>query len=306
MKTLEQIEYRNPPAHAARGTLRGETSYTLYLREIGKVKLLTPQEEIELAARIKKGDEEARDQLIKANLRLVVKIARHYDGLGVPLLDLIGEGNIGLMKAVERFDPSKGAKLSYFSAPWIKGAITDALANQSKAFRLPTHVITKLSKLNHAAFRLEEELGREPTDDELAAEVGMTSSRITRMRMAAIRPASLDARFDDEEDSRSFAETLADTKAESPYESLEAKTVAAMLWELLNRLDRREQAILRSRFGLDGEPPKTLQQIGEELGTTGERARQLQETALEKLRRRINSLENGPSPRRTQLTATRP
>ena len=171
----------------------GDTAIKLYLREIGQVKLLTPQEEIELAARIKKGDKKAREQMIKANLRLVVKIARDYEGIGLPLLDLISEGNIGLMKAVERFDPAKGGKLSTYGSWWIKQSIKRALANQSKTIRLPVHLVDKISKMRRTAMRLQEELGREPTDEELGEELGITASRVAQMRMAAIRPASLDA-----------------------------------------------------------------------------------------------------------------
>src|SRR5208283_2472906 len=268
MKTLD--EFDGSPAcksqsRSARDTFQGETCISLYLRDIGRAKLLTPQEEIQLAGRIKKGDREARDQMIKSNLRLVVKIARAYEGIGLPLLDLISEGNIGLMRAVDRFDPNKGAKLSGYGALWIRQAITQALASQSKAMRLPMHVVDKLGKMSRAASRLEEELGREPTDEELAAEVGTTSRRVTQMRMAAIRPASLDAQIDGE-DIRSFAETVADEKAESPYEKLEDKTLTAILREMVNTLNPREQAVLRSRFELDGEPTKTLEEIGEELG----------------------------------------
>src|SRR6266699_258112 len=163
----------------------------LYLREIGQVKLLTPEEEIVLARRIKRGDKRAREQMIKANLRLVVKIARDYEGLGLPILDLVNEGNIGLMKGVERFDPKKGAKLSTYASWWIKQSIKRALANQSKTIRLPVHVVDKLFQLRRAAAKLEEVLGREPSDDELAAELGYTVARVKQLRRAAVRPTSL-------------------------------------------------------------------------------------------------------------------
>ena len=171
----------------------GDTAIKLYLREIGQVKLLTPQEEIQLAARIKRGDKKAREQMIKANLRLVVKIAHDYENFGLPLLDLINEGNIGLMKAVERFDPSKGGKLSTYGSWWIKQSIKRALANQSKTIRLPVHLVDKISKMRRTAMKLQEVFGREPTDEELAEEMGMSPSRVAQMRTAAIRPASLDA-----------------------------------------------------------------------------------------------------------------
>src|SRR3979411_1851861 len=182
-----------------------DTGIKIYLREIGQIPLLTPLQEIELAAKIKRGDKEARALMIRSNLRLVVKIAHDYANLGLPLLDLISEGNIGLMKAVERFDPAKGGKLSTYGSWWIKQSIKRALANQSKTIRLPVHLGNKISKMRRTAMRLQEELGREPTDEELGEELGITASRVAQMRMAAIRPASLDAPIGDE-DSNNFAE----------------------------------------------------------------------------------------------------
>jgi RNA polymerase primary sigma factor len=268
----------------------GDTAIKLYLREIGQVKLLTPQEEIELAAKIKKGDKRAREQMIKANLRLVVKIARDYEGIGLPLLDLISEGNIGLMKAVERFDPAKGGKLSTYGSWWIKQSIKRALANQSKTIRLPVHLVDKISKMRRTAMRLQEELGREPTDDELGMELGITGSRVAQMRMAAIRPASLDAPIGDE-DSNNFAEVVQDEAADTPYEQLEEKTVTRMLQEMVKTLDPREATILRARFGLDGGPQKTLEEVGQKFGVTRERVRQIQNIALKKLRKMIEKME---------------
>jgi RNA polymerase primary sigma factor len=281
----------NPtPAGRERSSYDGDTAIKLYLREIGQVKLLTPQEEIELAARIKKGDKKAREQMIKANLRLVVKIARDYEGIGLPLLDLISEGNIGLMKAVERFDPSKGGKLSTYGSWWIKQSIKRALANQSKTIRLPVHLVDKISKMRRTAMRLQEELGREPTDDELGGELGISASRVAQMRLAAIRPASLDAPIGDE-DSNNFAEVVQDEAADTPYEQLEEKTVTRMLQEMVKTLDPREATILRARFGLDGGPERTLEEVGEKFGVTRERVRQIQNIALKKLRKMIEKLE---------------
>ena len=168
-------------------------SLQLYLREIGQVKLLTPAEEIVLAKRIKRGDKSAREHMIKANLRLVVKIARDYENLGLPLLDLINEGNIGLMKGVERFDPKKGAKLSTYASWWIKQAIKRALANQSKTIRLPVHVVDKVAHIRRAEMRLREVLDREPTDEEVASELGIDAKRVRRYRQASRAPVSLDA-----------------------------------------------------------------------------------------------------------------
>ena len=268
----------------------GDTAIKLYLREIGQVKLLTVQEEIDLAARIKKGDKKAREHMIKANLRLVVKIARDYEGIGLPLLDLISEGNIGLMKAVERFDPAKGGKLSTYGSWWIKQSIKRALANQSKTIRLPVHLVDKISKMRRTAMRLQEELGREPSDDEVAGEMGLPTSRVTQMRLAAIRPASLDAPIGDD-DSNNFSDVVQDDNAETPYEQLEDKTVNKMLREMVTTLDPREATILRFRFGLDGGSERTLEEVGEKFGVTRERVRQIQNMALRKLRKMIEKLE---------------
>jgi RNA polymerase primary sigma factor len=278
------------PRERERGSYDGDTAIKLYLREIGQVKLLTPEEEIVLAAKIKKGDKKARELMIKANLRLVVKIARDYEGIGLPLLDLISEGNIGLMKAVERFDPAKGGKLSTYGSWWIKQSIKRALANQSKTIRLPVHLVDKISKMRRTAMRLQEEFGREPTDEELGEELGITASRVAQMRMAAIRPASLDAPIGDE-DSNNFAEVVQDENADTPYQQLEGKTVTKMLREMVKTLDNREATILRSRFGLDGGPQKTLEEVGAKFGVTRERVRQIQNIALKKLRKMIEKME---------------
>jgi RNA polymerase primary sigma factor len=285
-----EAEARAAARTRERSSYDGDTAIKLYLREIGQVKLLTPQEEIDLAARIKKGDKKAREQMIKANLRLVVKIARDYEGIGLPLLDLISEGNIGLMKAVERFDPAKGGKLSTYGSWWIKQSIKRALANQSKTIRLPVHLVDKISKMRRTSMRLQEELGREPTDEELGEELGITASRVAQMRMAAIRPASLDAPIGDE-DSNNFAEVVQDESADTPYEQLEEKTVTRMLQEMVKTLDPREATILRARFGLDGGPQKTLEEVGQKFGVTRERVRQIQNIALKKLRKMIEKME---------------
>jgi RNA polymerase primary sigma factor len=296
LNLVERTESHDSIQRDQRETKGDNSSLTLYLREIGKVKLLSPQEEIELAARIKKGDKEAREQMIKANLRLVVKIARDYENIGVPLLDLISEGNIGLMKAVERFDPAKGAKLSTYSAWWIKQAIKRALANQSKTIRLPVHMVDKISKMNRAARRLSEELGRDPTDEELGAELGVSASRVAGLRMVTLRAASLDAPTSGP-DSGSLSEVIEDENAEIAPEQLEEKIQFCCLKEMVQSLNPREAEILRARFGLHGGRPKTLADIGDELGIATERVRQLQNRALSKLRNLIHKLDRAqPDP----------
>ena len=262
----------------------------IYLREIGQIPLLTPQDEIRLAAKIKKGDKEARSLMIRSNLRLVVKIAHDYSNLGLPLLDLISEGNIGLMKAVERFDPKKGGKLSTYAAWWIKQSIKRALANQSKTIRLPVHLVDKISKMRRVSLQMSEELGREPTDEELAEEIGLSSAKVSQLKTVAIRPASLDAPISDD-DSTEFGEIVGDMDALTPFELLRDENLRSEVGDLLTVLDEREKKIIFSRFGLDGGKPKTLEEVGKKFGVTRERIRQLQNIALLKLRRALQKKE---------------
>jgi len=267
-----------------------EAGIRLYMREIGKVPLLTPREEVELAERIRKGDKEAREQMIKANLRLVVKIAHDYEGLGLPLLDLISEGNIGLMKAVDRFDPNKGGKLSTYAAWWIKQSIKRALANQSKTIRLPVHLVDKISRMRRVEMALREALGRDPTEEEIAEEMDITPAKVNQLRTASMKPTPLDAPIDEDE-TNTYAERIKDEKAEDPAEQFVGRTDAALLSRLIKKLDPRERRILQSRFGLDGAEEKTLEELGKEMGVTRERIRQIQNHALTKLRRMIERVE---------------
>jgi RNA polymerase primary sigma factor len=267
-----------------------DSGIKIYLREIGQIPLLTIEQEIELAAKIKKGDKAARSLMIRSNLRLVVKIAHDYANLGLPLLDLISEGNIGLMKAVERFDPAKGGKLSTYAAWWIKQSIKRALANQSKTIRLPVHLVDKISKMRRVAMQMSEELGREPTDDELAEEVGLASGKISQLKTVSIRPASLDAPISDD-DSTEFGEIVGDLEALTPFEQLRDQNLRDEVGDLLGVLDEREKKIIFSRFGLDGGKAKTLEEVGKKFGVTRERIRQLQNIALMKLRRALQKKE---------------
>ena len=266
---------------------------TRYLRDIGQFTLLTPQQEIELAKKIKNGDAAARDRMINANLRLVVTIARDYANLGLPLLDLISEGNIGLTKAVERFDPTKGAKLSTYAMWWIKQSIKRALANQSKTIRVPVHLADKLSKMRRVSLQMSDELGREPTDEELGEEIGIASEKVARLKSVGIRPASLDAPIADN-DSTEFAEVIGDDEAQTPFELLRDKNLRSEMDGLIEVLDAREKKIISHRFGLDGGKPKTLEDVGRDFGVTRERIRQLQNIALAKLRRALSKKEDLP------------
>jgi RNA polymerase primary sigma factor len=261
-----------------------------YMREIGRFPLLTLQQEIELAEKIKKGDAEARERMINSNLRLVVTIAHDYAHLGLPLLDLISEGNIGLTKAVERFDPAKGAKLSTYAMWWIKQSIKRALADQSKTIRLPVHLVDKIAKVRRVSLQMSDELGREPTDDELGEEIGIASGKVARLKSLGIRPASIDGPIGDD-DSTEFGEVIGDEEAQTPFESLCDKNLLHEMDGLLDVLDKREMRIISQRFGLDGGKPKTLETVAKNFGITRERIRQLQNIALTKLRRALRKRE---------------
>ncbi|MEZ5406163.1 MAG: sigma-70 family RNA polymerase sigma factor [Verrucomicrobiia bacterium] len=295
----------------------------IYLREIGEVPLISVQEELRLAELIQNGmasekelceldkkgslefsDKEktirknleeviekgqaARQQMIKANLRLVVKIAQDYSNYGLPLLDLISEGNIGLMKAVERFEPTHGAKLSTYAAWWIKQAVKRALANQGKTIRLPVHITDKISKLRRLSSQLTEEFGREPTDEELAEELGVSASKVAEWRNIGIRPASLNAMMGEDEDGLEFGEVVSDDSMRSPDELIGDEDLTQEMLKCLEVLEPREREILACRYGLDGETPLTLEEVGEKFQVTRERIRQLQKVSLSKLKRALD------------------
>jgi RNA polymerase primary sigma factor len=262
----------------------------VYLREIGRVPLLTLQQESDLAKRIKRGDHKARAHMIKANLRLVVKIAHDYDGLGLPLLDLISEGNIGLMTAVERFDTKKGAKCSTYASWWIKQSIRRALSNQSRTIRLPVHVVDKMSRLKRLSHSLADQLGREPTDVELANRCKVPTDKIAQLRTLGIRPASLDAPIGDDDDNR-FSDVIEDETALSPHELLRMKAMREEIRQHVKQLTPREAEILTLRFGIDGRGSRTLDTVGKKFKVTRERIRQIQDMALTKLRRRLEKLD---------------
>jgi len=266
---------------------RLDTGLDTYLAEIGRIPLLTTEEEYALARKVSKGDKAARDQMIRSNLRLVVTIAQDYLNIGLPLSDLVSEGTMGLTKAVERFDPTKGAKLSTYAAWWIKQSIKLALSNQVKTVRLPIHLLQKIAKVRRVSLDMAHDLGREPTDNELADAIGMQPTRVSELRNGFARPMSLDAVIGDDDRSVELGETIADEDAQTSFDWLSDRDLQGHLKTALNALDDREKKIVLERFGLNGGPPKTLEQVGETIGVTRERIRQLQTHALSKLRRSL-------------------
>jgi RNA polymerase primary sigma factor len=259
----------------------------IYLREISQTDLLTPEQEVQLAKRIKKGDEEARSLMIRANLRLVVKIAHDYARYGLPLLDLISEGNIGLMKAVERFDPKKGGKLSTYAAWWIKQAIKRALANQSKTIRLPSHIVDKISRTRKVQRLLMQQTGREPTDEEVARKLGVPCETVTQWMTLALRPSSLDAPIGDEGGGY-LSDVIGDDKGQLPYDKINDEQLRKEIEDLLDKLSRREREILKYRYGLRGAKVETLEAVGKRFDITRERIRQIQNSAVLKLRNMLD------------------
>lgn len=260
----------------------------LYLHEIGQVKLLTREEELALALKIQSGDHMAREQMITANLRLVVKMARQYEGLGLPLLDLINEGNIGLMNGVQRFKLSKGVRISSYVTWWIKKAIRRALSNQSKTIRLPVHVADKMFHILKSEAKLRSILNHEPTDDEIADDLGLSARSIRFYQDVSRTPVSLDSPIG-MDNSTSIAEQVEDANAIDPLGELVRNNDNELLRDVLASLDTRESRILVLRFGLDNGRQKSLEQVGDQMGFTRERIRQIQEEALQKMRMKIGT-----------------
>ena len=276
-------EVPDSPTNNVEPTAEERSGIKLYLQEIGQINLLTPEQEVQLAKRIAEGDKQARDMMIRANLRLVVKIANDYSNYGLPLNDLISEGNIGLIKAVERFDPGRGAKLSTYAAWWIKQSIKRALANQSKAIRLPVHLVDKIAKMRRVISQLTDELEREPTDEEVGIVLGIPVNKVAHLKSVSVRPASLDAPVGEDEGT-SFGDLIGDEQALNPFENLREKSFTSDISDMLEQLDEREEKIIRLRFGLDGDSPKTLEEVGSIFDITRERVRQLQNMAIKKMR----------------------
>ncbi|WP_313756376.1 RNA polymerase sigma factor RpoD [Tissierella sp.] len=255
----------------------------MYLKEIGKIPLLTGDEEIELAKRMQEGDEEAKKQLAEANLRLVVSIAKRYVGRGMLFLDLIQEGNLGLMKAVEKFDYKKGFKFSTYATWWIRQAITRAIADQARTIRIPVHMVETINKLVRVQRQLVQELGRDPSPEEIGKEMGMEVERVREIMKIAQEPVSLETPIGEEEDSH-LGDFIPDDEVLAPAEAATFTMLREQLIDVLDTLTPREQKVLRLRFGLDDGRARTLEEVGKEFEVTRERIRQIEAKALRKLR----------------------
>ncbi|HHM12495.1 MAG TPA: RNA polymerase sigma factor RpoD/SigA [Planctomycetaceae bacterium] len=278
---------RKRPTPRARSGSSVQTPLETYLREINETPLLSAEEEQELAYRIEQGDVEARDRMVRANLRLVVNIARGYTGKGLSLQDLIEEGNLGLLRAVEGFDPSVGTRFSTYASYWIKQSIKRALINSAKTIRIPAYMVELLSKWRRANARLTEELGRTPTPEEVARVLGVPKKKLPIIKKA-IRIYNASPQNDQPEAGWSLGEMVMDERMKSPDEELLEHDTLRRVKQLLDEMDPREATVLRMRFGLDNHEPHTLKQIGESLGLTRERVRQIETEALARLAQEIN------------------
>jgi len=257
-------------------------SLQLFLKDIGKVRLLTAQEEVELAKRIERGDLDAKQKMVESNLRLVVSIAKNYRNQGLPFLDLIQEGTLGLVRAAEKFDYRKGFKFSTYATWWIRQAIARALADKARTIRIPVHVVEKLNKIGRAERKLVTELGREPTPEEIAEVTGIDPEEVDSIKRSAQAPVSLEKPVGDEEESE-FGQFIADEKAESPFDRAADLLTKEALKEALENLSYRERRVLELRYGLGGEHPRTLDEVGRTFNVTRERIRQIENQSLKKL-----------------------
>ena len=274
---MEQVGLAGPEGGGTEDPVR------MYLKEIGKVPLLTPDEEIELAKRMELGDEEAKKTLAEANLRLVVSIAKRYVGRGMQFLDLIQEGNLGLIKAVEKFDYRKGYKFSTYATWWIRQAITRAIADQARTIRIPVHMVETINRLVRTQRQLLQSLGREPSPEEIAKEMDLPVDRVREIMKISQDPVSLETPIGEEEDSH-LGDFIQDDHVEVPVDAATFTLLHEQLMEVLETLTDREQKVLRLRFGLDDGRPRTLEEVGKEFNVTRERIRQIEAKALRKLR----------------------
>jgi RNA polymerase primary sigma factor len=268
-----------PPDLTPEGTT---DALALFFKDMGKVRLLSAPEEVDLAKRIWRGDLAAKQKMVESNLRLVVSIAKNYRNQGLPFLDLIQEGNIGLVRAVEKFDYRRGFKFSTYATWWIRQAIARALADKARTIRIPVHIVEKLNKIGRAERKLLTELGREPTPEEIAAVTGIDPDEVDSIRSSAQAPVSLEKPVGDEEESE-FGQFIADEGAESPYERAVEILTNEALRDALENLNYRERRVLELRYGLDGEHPRTLDEVGRTFNVTRERIRQIEHQSLQKL-----------------------
>lgn len=264
-------------------TISSDDPVKVYLKDIGKVPLLSGDDEVILAQQMAAGDEYAKARLSEANLRLVVSIAKRYVGRGMLFLDLIQEGNLGLMKAVEKFDYTKGFRFSTYATWWIRQAITRAIADQARTIRIPVHMVETINKLTRTTRFLVQELGRDPTPAEIAKEMGISEDRVREIQKIAQDPVSLETPIGEEEDSH-LGDFLEDAHATSPQEQVTTTLLKEELMSVLETLTPREQAVIRLRYGIDGSHPRTLEEVGKRFGVTRERIRQIEAKALRKLR----------------------
>jgi RNA polymerase primary sigma factor len=289
VEALEREHAVETPEEETRGEIAVPEGITLddpvrmYLKEIGRVPLLSSEDEVELARRIERGDEEAKRRLAEANLRLVVSIAKKYVGRGMLFLDLIQEGNLGLIKAVEKFDYRKGYKFSTYATWWIRQAITRAIADQARTIRIPVHMVETINKLIRVSRQLLQELGREPTPEEIATQMGIPVERVRDIMKIAQEPVSLETPIGEEEDSH-LGDFIEDQEAPAPAEAASFLLLKEQLEEVLETLSPREKRVLRLRFGLDDGRARTLEEVGQVFGVTRERIRQIEAKALRKLR----------------------
>jgi len=262
-----------------------DDSVRLYLREIGKIPLLNPEEELALAHKVKEGNKDAKDKMAEANMRLVVSIAKRYSGRGLDFLDLIQEGNTGLLRAVEKFDPDKGFKFSTYATWWIRQAITRAIADQARTIRIPVHMVETINKLLRTQRRLTQELNREPTNEEIAAAMEMEVDKVEYVMKIKQDITSLDANVRDDDDDSVLADFIEDDEAVSPEDAATTQLLKEQVKDMLGVLTDREQKILKMRFGLEDGKSHTLEEVGQEFSVTRERIRQIEAKALSKLRK---------------------
>jgi RNA polymerase primary sigma factor len=275
---------RSAARHADREGLRDASTdaLQLFLKDIGKVDLLTAAQEVELAKRIERGDHCAKQEMVEANLRLVVSIAKRYRNQGLPFLDLIQEGTIGLVRAAEKFDHRKGFKFSTYATWWIQQAVTRSLADKARTIRMPVHIVERLNKIVHAERKLRGELGREPSSAEIGADLELPTDEVDRIRRSAQAPVSLEKPVG-EQDEAEFGDLLADDNQELPDEAAHLALRKETLWKLIAMLSPREQKVLELRFGLGGEHPRTLDDVGRVFNLTRERIRQIENRSLNRL-----------------------